>query len=146
MNRRGQIKTVRIRLISAILVPSEMPKIVGIFKAFFDSGRLNLSMIASRFVFKTMILLFSIPLISQSGVGIEVDFKPLQQFISSKQVQPIDTQQVKLAVDSLAATAQINAGIVQAQEQASYQTASAPPDAQFAAIMQNLQKLTEQAQ
>lgn len=114
-----------------------MPKIATILKGFFERRVVSLSMIGSHFVLKTMILIFSIPLISQSGF--KVDFKPLGHFISSKQEQPIDKQQVKVAVDSLAAVAQINAGIQQA-------SAAPAQDAQFAAIMQNLQKLTAQAQ
>ncbi len=101
-------------------------------------------MIGSHFILKTMILIFSIPLVSQSGI--KIDLQPLKQLISSRQEQAVDHQQIKLAVQSIAATAQINAGITQAQGHASLQTASAPQDAQLAAIMQNLQKLTEQVQ
>lgn len=123
-----------------------MPKIATILKGFFERRGVSLSMIGSHFVLKTMILIFSIPLISQSGI--KVDFQPVKQFISSQQVQPIDNAQIQVAVESLAVTAQINEGISQAaQPQATFQTASAPQqDAQLAAIMQNLQKLTAQVQ
>ena len=67
-------------------------------------------MIGSHFMLKTMIAIFSVPLVAQANI--HIDLKPLKELVSHQQAMPeMDTAQIQAAVQSISATAGMNAHI-----------------------------------
>lgn len=98
-------------------------------------------MVGSHFAAKALILVFSIPLLSQSGIS--VDLKPLEQMIVSRlPAQDIDEKQIRVALKSLTDAAHMNASIGPSIEPAQK---ISMPDERLDAILANLDTLLVKA-
>ena len=64
-------------------------------------------MLGGHFMLKTMIAVFSIPLVAHANI--DIDIKPLKEFVVHQTVdEPVDTAQIRAAVKTISVTAQMN--------------------------------------
>lgn len=95
---------------------------------------------------KTMVLLFSLPLIAQSGVSIDFSAIP-RHFVQDSAAQDLDKETLTLAVNSLNTSAQMNPAVTQisvGQQQAHVDETK--PDQQLSALLGNINKMMDKVQ
>lgn len=80
-------------------------------------------MIGSNFMLKTMVALFSVPLMAQANI-VDVDLQPVKQFIAkrSSDVTGIETAQIRAAVQTLKLSARMDAEVTKEPEDAHEKT------------------------
>ncbi len=73
-------------------------------------------MVGSKFMFKTMIALFTLPLVANAHINI--DLKPLTQLVTQQVAggPDVDTKQLQAATKALASTARMNAPVYTEEE------------------------------